>query len=419
MLWCGTDLYQSICGIPEHCGVIPDHGRATDAYRAMHISLVIEDRQLFLDEIQIDAVGERYLSIADRLPEFPPGRSKGADYRNLKLPVVNSGVLVLLKNQVTFRNCVSGWFTPSDFSEVRELEFVAGRLLEPANDPNELLGQRNRMALRVLDPITRSNWKTLELFLRHDVIVGLHPEAVRENLQGVPLIESLNRYPSWRKPAWSENQIELVAEAAEGAVREEMAFELLGVLEDTSERFVEAMSSPQVGLSEPTARTEALTLMTSDPDLSRTRFLSAEVPAMHDLIKFSDIEKTVPEGPGIYQIWHICWGVLKVGISANLRHRLQKHRASRDSALKLKPGGTPDNPDDWVSKASILAKHLYFDGGLVTKSDLTTEAGRRRFLEEECEITFYGTASKEEARELEKTLEGSGKVRYQGKVKVY
>ena len=237
-------------------------------------------------------------------------------------------------------------------------------------------------------------------------------------LKGAPLSECLERYPSTKKDNWSKSQIQMVVEAAESGVRKEMAFELLGIVEKASERFIETMTSLQDGDSVSAPRRDTLSLMTSNPDLTLAKFLSAEMPATHALTKFADIDKSVPDGPGIYRIWTFCGEALKVGISTNLRERLRKHRASRSSALKLKPGGNPENPDDWVSKASILAKHLYFDRTLTKEFDLTTENGRRCFLEKACEITFFQTASKEKARELEKTLERSEMFRYQGKVRV-
>jgi hypothetical protein len=351
-------------------------------------------------------------------PHFPFEPKRFALYTSMRIPIRLSGRLTLLKDRTCSANTVSGWFAPSHFAVNIDLEFVAGLLMEPTDDPKELLDQRNRMALQVIDPVSRTNWRQLEMFIRHDVTVEFPPEFAREALRGVPMNECLRRYPSRKKPNWTDSQIELVAEAAEGVVRIEMAFELLEIVEKASESFIEAITSPLDGVSERTPRRDVLNLMTSDPDLALTRFMSAEMPLTYERIKFADIATAVPDGPGIYQIWHYGSDLLKVGIGTNLRKRLQKHRASRDSALKLKPGGTPGNPDDLVSKGSILAKHLYFDQGLVKKYDLTTEDGRRRFLEDECEITIYRTESKEKARELEKALEASGKVRYQGKVRV-
>jgi len=94
-------------------------------------------------------------------------------------------------------------------------------------------------------------------------------------------------------------------------------------------------------------------------------------------IRFSDIESIVPAKAGIYEM-HTLTGIpLKVGISVNLQERLMQHRASRQSALKLKAGGERSNPKDVQSKSSILAKHLYYDTSLVADYDLKSEAGRR------------------------------------------
>jgi hypothetical protein len=223
--------------------------------------------------------------------------------------------------------------------------------------------------------------------------------------------------PSTNRNKWSPSQIELVKKAAAKGVREELAFESVGIVEKASD-FVEAMTPLQDAGFEIAPRQDALKLLTSNPDLSLKQFMSLEIPAMHAQITFADIDGYVPAGPGIYQIWTIWGEALKVGISTNLRKRLRKHRASRDSGLKPKPGGDPGTPDGCISKASILAKHLYFDQTLAKEFDLTKESERKRFLDEYCRITFRPTNSKEEARALEKELEQrSGMFRYQGRVR--
>jgi hypothetical protein len=116
--------------------------------------------------------------------------------------------------------------------------------------------------------------------------------------------------------------------------------------------------------------------------------------------------------PGIYEILTDSGVALKVGIAANLRRRLLQHRASRQSCLKLKPGGKWNNPSDVVSKASILAKHLYYDGSIAVEYDLSTEDGRQTFLRERCYILFQFTRTRAEARELEKRRETNGQYRY-------
>src|SRR5208283_3689809 len=132
-------------------------------------------------------------------------------------------------------------------------------------------------------------------------------------------------------------------------------------------------------------------------------------------IRFSDIESIVPAQAGIYEI-HTFTGIpLKVGISANLRKRLIQHRASRQSALKLKAGGQRCNPSDVQSKSSILAKHLYYDTSLIADHDLQSEAGRRTFLEEKCYFVFELTGNRAKARDLEKMRERQLQFRYVGK----
>lgn len=138
---------------------------------------------------------------------------------------------------------------------------------------------------------------------------------------------------------------------------------------------------------------------------------------MNRSFRFSDIEQHVPAiGPGLYEIHTITGIPLKVGISKNLCKRLIQHRASRQSGLKLKPGGTWADPRDVESKKSVLAQHLYFDAQISSSVDLTSEAGRREFLENFCVIVIELTDSLDAARALEKSRELSGIFRYVGPV---
>jgi len=134
-------------------------------------------------------------------------------------------------------------------------------------------------------------------------------------------------------------------------------------------------------------------------------------------MEFGEIEQRLPaKQPGIYEI-HTRSGIaLKVGISHDLRDRLLAHRESRQSALKLKPGGTWSNPDDVESKKSILAKHLYFDSTISPAHDLTCQSGRRAFLSECCYIVVESSASKDDVREIENRREASSGFRYVGHV---
>ena len=134
-------------------------------------------------------------------------------------------------------------------------------------------------------------------------------------------------------------------------------------------------------------------------------------------VSFGEMEGKVPPDAGIYEI-HTLTGIpLKVGISGNLRKRLMQHRASRQSGLKLREGGQRSDPKDVDSKASILAKHLYYDTTLVAEFDLTSETERRRFLREHCYFAFEQTANKAEARKLEGVRERELPFRYIGHVK--
>lgn len=138
---------------------------------------------------------------------------------------------------------------------------------------------------------------------------------------------------------------------------------------------------------------------------------------MNRSFRFSDIEQHAPaSAPGLYEI-HTTTGIpLKVGISKNLRKRLIQHRASRQSGLRLKPGGTWENPRDVESKNSVLAHHLYYDAQISPSVDLTSESGRRYFLENFCVVFIELTDSLDAARTLEKSRERSGIFRYVGPV---
>jgi len=135
--------------------------------------------------------------------------------------------------------------------------------------------------------------------------------------------------------------------------------------------------------------------------------------------RFAEIEQYVGAGQaGLYEIFTLSGIGLKVGIAIDLLVRLKDHRASRESGLKLKPGGSWNNPSDVKSKKSVLAKHLYFDGAITSTYDLRTEGGRQAFLKEECKIIVVRTATKAEAKLIEKRRETSGDFRYVGEVVV-
>jgi len=136
--------------------------------------------------------------------------------------------------------------------------------------------------------------------------------------------------------------------------------------------------------------------------------------SMYQTIRFNEIEDKIPKGPGIYEIYTDSGIALKVGISSNIRKRLLQHRASRQNRLKLKPGGNRLNPNDVLSKESILAKHLYYDSTVTKEYNLATENGRKAFLSDKCYIRFKETETKAEARRMEKQLEMSGQFRYIG-----
>lgn len=137
---------------------------------------------------------------------------------------------------------------------------------------------------------------------------------------------------------------------------------------------------------------------------------------MRQRIAFRDIDTLDTKRPGVYEV-HTRSGAAAVGIAADLKKRLRQHRASRDSALKLKSEGDRKNPNDVLSKQSILAKHLYYDSEIAPAFDLTTELGRQRFLQTECVVHYEYTATRDAAREFEKRREASGRFRYVGRVR--
>jgi len=131
---------------------------------------------------------------------------------------------------------------------------------------------------------------------------------------------------------------------------------------------------------------------------------------------FAVIPNGIPEKPGIYDIRIRGGDWLKVGIAKNLRTRLQTHRASRQSGLKLKPGGQRSRPVDVVSKSSVLAKHLYYDNSVAPDYNLRSETGRRSFLDCECEVRIKVITDVRELKRIEKKREKSGRYRYVGRV---
>lgn len=157
--------------------------------------------------------------------------------------------------------------------------------------------------------------------------------------------------------------------------------------------FIDRDASKQISLVELLQDEAILT-----ENITRQRFMAADIPTLEALVTFNEISKAVPTGPGIYQIWTMTGIALKVGISSDLRRRLRTHRASPLSR-------------------SVLARHLNRDRTLAPNHDLTTDVGRQRFLADECRIAFISTSSRRDARNLEIRLERTGKFRYIGKVR--
>lgn len=132
-------------------------------------------------------------------------------------------------------------------------------------------------------------------------------------------------------------------------------------------------------------------------------------------LRFGRAVSIAPNRPGIYEI-QIGRIKLKVGIAGNLRRRLRQHACSRQQYL------VSEDPEPWLdpsqvrSRASILAKHLYFDRSIAPGFDLRAEEGRRTFLAQNCKVRFEETMTREQARIRERELEASNAYRYFGPV---
>lgn len=136
-----------------------------------------------------------------------------------------------------------------------------------------------------------------------------------------------------------------------------------------------------------------------------------------DWRSFSEVLQEAPHSPGIYEI-RTGRKMLKVGIGGNLLKRLKQHAKSSQARLKGRNGSKLwRHPKDVTSKGSILAKHLYFDISITKRYDLRTEEGRRRFLNEKCQVRFEETKTREAAQLRERKMEASKRYRYVGRVK--
>ncbi len=134
-----------------------------------------------------------------------------------------------------------------------------------------------------------------------------------------------------------------------------------------------------------------------------------------DTLSFADVDG-IPADCGVYEIHTDDGFALKVGIGANLRRRLVRHKMSRDSGLRVKVNGDRNHPDHVESKSSVLAKHLYYDRSLTADYDLKTQAGRRAFLMERCHILIERVPTLLFARDIERSRERTGSFRYVGRV---
>ncbi len=134
-------------------------------------------------------------------------------------------------------------------------------------------------------------------------------------------------------------------------------------------------------------------------------------------MRFSEVATIAGGRPGMYEVQTLRGVPLKVGIAGDLKVRLLQHAASLQSRLKLKPNGSWRRPRDVASKGSVLAKHLFFDRSITKRYRLRTQAGRRRFLENQCRVLIHSTHSRSAARAMEKARERTGRFRYTGAVR--
>ncbi len=132
-------------------------------------------------------------------------------------------------------------------------------------------------------------------------------------------------------------------------------------------------------------------------------------------IKFSEIYDKVPSKPGYYEIFTIDEVKLNVGIASNLKRRLIQHANSKQGALKFNGSEINPSPSGVRSKQSILAKHLYFDKTIEPQYDLTSEDGRKSFLNECCYLIVNVTETRDIARIIEIEKEKVGDYRYVGR----
>ena len=132
-------------------------------------------------------------------------------------------------------------------------------------------------------------------------------------------------------------------------------------------------------------------------------------------MRFDEIPEEVRGQAGLYEIRHGRL-LLKVGIASDLYRRLKQHKDSKQKCLKGPRIEPWSDPSGVVSKASILAKHLYFDRSIARNLDLCTEWGRRTFLGT-CRVRL-ACMPVLEARRHERLLEHSKTYRYCGIVKI-
>ena len=159
--------------------------------------------------------------------------------------------------------------------------------------------------------------------------------------------------------------------------------------------------------------TEGLVL--TDHKLTPRGKLSVDHNYDAEVCAFSQVDQLLNKS-GLYQIFTDDGIPLKVGIATKLRARLRQHAESSQKYLQFKHKGTDIQPSDVRSNRSILAKHLYFDSSVAPDYKLTTEEGRRNFLQADCYLVITYTQNRAAARELEKLLEAKKFFRYQGKV---
>lgn len=158
---------------------------------------------------------------------------------NLNMKIEKTGSLILLKNQVRDRGCVSGWFGPSDFEVVLELEFIGGKRLQEIGTQGSPADNRNLLAHSRLEIVDQAKWFELEKWMRECFVIVRSPENEKGYWSAIRAgnfsLDCLAKFPGVRKPQWPDREMDMVGAAAQGKIVQQDAFELLCLLEKVME----------------------------------------------------------------------------------------------------------------------------------------------------------------------------------------